>query len=238
MLQAAPGNVQTPPNPAIERAGKVWDRRLGDLVIRNANLRKLCFVLAFVILGLTVGIVYIACQSEIVPYVVEVDKSTGKVISAGNIKDVEYTPQQIEITYFLTEFIKNTRGMPLDKVVYTENWTRASYFMTKDCQTKMEHIIRQEGLIKDFGKKTVQINIISVLPVGDSHSYEVRWTEDEFVLGSGGHQTVAMSGNFTIELIPVKENDRQLLKFNPLGMFISDFYWDKDAATAPRRDTK
>ena len=51
MLQNVPGNVQTPPNPAIERAGKVWDRRLGDLVIRNANLRKLCFVLAFVIFG-------------------------------------------------------------------------------------------------------------------------------------------------------------------------------------------
>lgn len=140
--------MQTPPNPAIERAGKVWDRRLGDLVIRNANLRKLCFVLAFAILGLTVGIVYIACQSEIIPYVVAVDKSTGKVISAGNIKDVEYTPQQIEITYFLTEFIKNTRGIPLDKVVYTENWTRASGSFSQVyiiCATKLS-LNEQKGL--------------------------------------------------------------------------------------------
>ena len=87
--------------------------------------------------------------------------------------------------------------------------------------------VNAENISQHFGKKTVQVNIVSILPLDGGNSYQVRWNEEEFKIGSGEKNTVPMSGIFTVTNIPVK--DEAVLKINPLGIYFSDFNWTKDS---------
>ena len=79
---------------------------------------------------------------------------------------------------------------------------------------------------------TVTINIQSINPIENSQdksSYQVRWTEDEFAIGSGQKTTTTYTGVFTTTMI--KSKDEQQIEINPIGFYITDFNYSKDAAS-------
>jgi len=223
------------PKTPAEKAEDKWDRRIGATVIQNANLRKIIVGLIIVIVLLTAGLVIQSLKSAVVPYVVEVDSSTGMVRNAGIVKESNYTPKDAEIKYFLSKFVINTREIPLDPVVYKDHWNSAYAFLTKAAAAKMNAEIKNEKVAEKFGRKTVQVNITSILPMEGSNSYQIRWNEEEFSIGSGEKIVTPMTSIFTITNIPAK--DEETLKVNPLGIYISDFNWSKDA-TASNATTK
>src|SRR5712671_4270056 len=63
-------------------ARKEWDERYGDLISRAKNWRVAAFLFGVIALASVGGMIVIAKQSKIVPYVVAVD-SIGRVASAG-----------------------------------------------------------------------------------------------------------------------------------------------------------
>lgn len=218
----------------------VWDDREGDKVIQNHNLRKITVCLAAACVVLSCGLVYESMRSTVEPYIVEVDTTTGEVRKAGVMSEMNYQPQEVEYAYFIGEFVKKTRTMPLDPVVYKKNWEEAYNFLTRDAATKMNAQVQQDKVAEDFGKKTVQVQIVSILPVdGSSSSFQVRWNEEIFVPGSGEKQVIPMTGTFTITRLEVKEKEK--LQLNPLSMYISDFNMQKDttaATTSKKQDGK
>lgn len=224
----------TPRTPA-EKAAETWDKREGAIVVQNHNLRRIIVGLIVISGLLTVGLVVQSLKSTVIPYVVEVDTSTGMVKNAGPLQENKYTPQEAETKYFISKFIINTREIPLDPVVYKEHWNTAYAFLTKAASSKMNAEIKNEKTAEKFGKRTVQVNITSILPMEGSNSYQVRWNEEEFAIGSGEKTVTPMSGIFTITNIPAK--DEETLKVNPLGVYISDFNWARDA-TASNATTK
>ncbi|MGL5257918.1 MAG: conjugal transfer protein TrbF [Proteocatella sp.] len=219
----------TPKTPA-ERAEEKVDRRVGSTIVQNHNLRRIIVGLLIVCVLLTIGLVVQSLKSTVIPYVVEVDTSTGMVKNMGPLKENTYTPQESSTTYFLKRFIINTREIPLDPVVYNKQWNTAYAFLTKSASSKMNAEIKNEKITEKLGKKTVQVNIISCLAMEGSNSYHVRWNEEEFSIGSGEKIITPMSGIFTITYIPAK--DAETLDVNPLGIYISDFNWSKDATAA------
>lgn len=213
-----------------EKSAQKWDRREGSIVVRDANQRKIIIGLLIVCIVLACGLIVQSLKSTVLPYIVEVDTSTGAVKNVGPLKENTYTPQEAEIKYFLNKFLINTREIPLDPVVYKEHWNSAFSFMTKDAASKMTAEIKNEKLSDKFGHKTVQIQIISCLPMEGSNSYTIRWNEEEFAIGSGNKVITPMTGIFTITMIPAK--DEQTMQINPLGIYISDFNWSRDATAA------
>jgi type IV secretion system protein VirB5 len=224
----------TPKSPA-ERTEAAWDKRIGAVVMQNYNLRRILVGLIIVCILLTSGLVIQSLKSTVIPYIVEVDTSTGMVKNAGTLKENNYTPQEAEIKYFLSKFVINTREIPLDPVVYNYRLNEADAFLTKSAATKMSAEIKNEKIAEKFGKKTVQVNITSVLPMEGSNSYQIQWNEEEFSISSGEKVVTPMTSIFTVTNIPAKNEDT--LKVNPLGIYISDFNWSK-AATASNATTK
>lgn len=223
-----------PKSPA-EKASDTWDKREGAIVVQNYNLRRIIVGLVIISGFLTVGLVIQSLKSTVIPYVVEVDTNTGMVKNAGPLKENNYTPQKAEIKYFLSKFVINTREIPLDPVVYKDHWDAAYAFLTKSAASKMNAEVKNEKIADKFGKKTVQVNITSVLPMEGSNSYQIRWNEEEFSIGSGEKVVTPMAGIFTVANIPAKDEDT--MDLNPLGIYISDFNWSKDA-TASNATTK
>ena len=217
-----------------DKSRDTWDKRDGRFIVQNYNLRRIIIGLLFISGILTVGLIYQSSKSQLVPYVVEVDKSTGQVLNAGVLKESNYTPQEAEIKYFLSKFIINSRGIPLDPVVYKSQLRSAYAFLTKDGAAKFDSDIKSEKTMEKFGHKTVQINITSVLPVDngkmtdEGKHYQIRWNEEEYTIGGSDKVTIPMSGIFTVKNIHIK--DEKALEDNPLSLYISDFSWSKDAS--------
>src|SRR5262245_7896135 len=75
------GNSSNVHNPYLA-ARKEWDERYGDLISRARNWRAAAFLFGVIALASVAGIVAIAKQARVVPYVVAVD-SLGRVASVG-----------------------------------------------------------------------------------------------------------------------------------------------------------
>ena len=216
-----------PESPA-SRAARKWDEREGEIIVQNYNLRRLLTGFMAVIVILTVALVYKSMSSDVMPYIVEVDQVTGQVRNVGTVEEARnYEPGEEVYKYFLSRFVKNTREIPLDPVVYKENLTEANGFLTIDAANKLQTMLRTEKITDKFGLQTVQINISTVLPMEGGHSYQIRWTEENFTLGSGDKKVIPYSGIFTVQTI--KSQDERQRAINPIGLYISDFSWSKDA---------
>lgn len=197
--------------------------------MQNYHLRLLLAGFMLVVLLLTAGLVYKSLASAVMPYVVEVDTTTGAVRNVGTVASGEnYRPGEAVYKYFLAKFLKNTREIPLDPVVYRENLTTAYGFLTKDASTKLQTMLRTERASEKFGHHTVQINVSTILPMEGGHSYQIRWTEEEFSIGTGEKTITPYSGIFTVQTL--KSSDEEQLAVNPIGLYITDFSWSKDAS--------
>lgn len=227
------------PETPWEKAEGIWDKRVGSVVQQNYNLRRFVkwqTILQFILIA---GLIFCMTRSTTIPYVVRVNDTTGEVTNIGVAAQASYTPKDAEIEYLLKHFIINTRRVLLDQEAYKDQWREAADFMTKSCFAKMNADYTSSGRNKLPGTKTVSVNISSVLPIkgegdnSDRRSYQVNWTEEEFALNSGERVSIPMSGVFTLEVIPQK--DKSLVLRNPLGIYVTDFNWQK-AATAPQKN--
>lgn len=224
-------NPQTVKNPATpaQRAEAVWDRRVGNAVTQAYNWRRATILCAFSCVVLAGGLVVQSLKTQVIPYVVTVDKQTGEVEKAGAFVGQDYTPKEAETKYFISNFIKNARSIQLDPVAQNQAQALAQAFLTKNAASKFAAVQQNEGYREKFGKVTVSVNIKTIQKIPDSDSsYQVRWTEEEFGIQSGTKKTTNMSGVFSYAIIPVKEEE-QLLR-NPLGLYISGFDFSNDVS--------
>ena len=211
------------------RAARKWDEREGEIIVQNYNLRRLLLGMMAVVVILTFGLVYKSLSSNVMPYVVEVDTMTGAVRNVGAVtNNAKYQAGEEVYKYFLSKFLKNTREIPLDPVVYKENLSNACGFLTKNAGIKLQTMLKTEKTLEKFGSQTVQINIATILPMEGGHSYQIRWTEENFTIGTGKKKVTPYSGIFTVQTIKVEEEKQ--LEINPIGLYISDFSWSKDAS--------
>lgn len=225
-----------PENPC-EYGRQVWDARDGSYIIQNYNLRRISLCLGIALVIMTCGLVFESTKSSVEPWIIEVDSTTGAIRQAGAISEVSYTPDEKVITHFIGEFIVNTRSMPLDPVVYKNNWNKVYNFLTKNSAAKMTSIMQSDKMTADFGNRTVHVNITSILPIdGSNSSYQARWMEDIFIVNSGEKKSVPMSGTFTVTHLDSKE--KQTLLANPLGIYFTDFNWIEETPGADKQQNK
>lgn len=185
--------------------------------------------LVLVALVMTLGIVYISMRSEYIPFIVRVDKTTGYTEGVGPITEVKFNPQEAEITYLLGDFIRKIRTVPLDPVVYKNNWNAANYFLSMNASQKLNAMIANEGQAEALGKRTVLPQILSIQPMANTNgkTYLVRWQEETFYIGgTGGKIVETYSGNITFSLTPPKKKEDYYS--NPIGLVIEDLSYEKE----------
>ena len=179
---------------------------------------------------LIVAMVFIAMTANFKTYVVRVDSTSGRIEAGQEVKATAYSPREAEIKYFLMDFIKNTRQIPLDPIMYRNNWATAQHYMTKEASAKMAILVQQENQAARVGTETVEIVIRTVQQQpGSTNLYQMRWDETTFKqMGSGIQQNTARYvGLFSFAVIP--PTDEKELSINPLGLMITDLNIAKEA---------
>lgn len=221
------GRTPGPVTP-YQRAGQVWDERIGSARVQARNWRLMAFGGLLLSTGLSGGLLWQSMQSRVVPYVVEVDR-LGDARAVAPVQE-GYQPTDPQIAWHLGRFIGNVRSVSLDPVLMRQNWLSAYDFVTERGSRFLNGYARSAQPFSQVGDRTVSVQVTSVVRASDS-SFQVKWIETSFERG-----TLAETSRWTAILsVQVKQPaSADALRKNPLGLHIDGIDWSRELdATEP-----
>lgn len=222
------GRTPEPETP-YQRAGQLWDERIGSARAQAKNWRLMAFGGLFLTTGLSGALVWQSMQSRVVPYVVEVDALGQAQAVAPAAKD--YRPTDPQIAWFLGRFITGVRARSLDPVLMRENWLSAYDFATERASLFLGEYARTSNPFADVGRKTVSVQVTSVVRASDT-SFQVKWTEQQYERGSLA-STSPWTAMLTVKIKPPRLAD--VLRKNPLGLYVDAIDWSRELETPQDR---
>ena len=210
----------------FQRAGQVWDERIGSARVQARNWRLVAFGMLGLSAVLAGGEIWQSRQSRIVPYVVEVDRlGEPRAISPA---DAGFRPTDPQIAWGLARFIEDVRTISLDPVLTRRQWLRAYDFVTQRGAQFLGDYARRADPFAHIGERTASVEVTSVTRASD-RSFEIKWTETSYERGARtavAHWTAFV----TVEMKPPATADT--LRHNPLGLYVDGIDWSREIEPA------
>lgn len=215
------GKTPEPETP-YQRAGQVWDDRIGSARVQAKNWRLAFFAALALSGGLAGGLVWQSARGTITPWVVQVDKLGQAQAVAPATAD--YEPTDPQIAWHLARFIEQVRSIPADPVVVRQNWLRAYDYTTDRGAIALNDYARGNDPFAKVGKQQVAVEISSVIRASPE-SFRIAWLERRYENGqlSGTERWTAI---LTIVIQQPRSADK--LRANPLGVFVNAINWSKE----------
>ena len=213
------------PTTPYQRAGQLWDERIGSARVQAKNWR----LMSFGSLGLTIvmagGLIWQSMQSRVTPYVVEVDK-LGEVQAVGPASQ-SYHPTDAEFAWYLARFITDVRSLSSDPVVVRKSWLEAYDYATDHGAVFLNQFAQANDPFKAVGERTVSVQVTSVVRASDS-SFQVKWVEQIYE-----HDALAKTERWTaiVSVITQEPNTAEVLRKNPLGLYVNGLNWSRELDT-------
>lgn len=168
------------------------------------------------------GLVVVAGQSKVVPYVVQVDRLS-TVLPVGPA-DQASKPDAAIIRATLGQWVSNVRTVYVDAAATRRN-ILAAYAMLEQSGSGFQTVndfMKQNDPFKRAQNESVSVEVQSVLPVGGD-TWRIEWSEirrgrDGTILG-----TQQWSGVVTTKIVP--PTDEAKILTNPLGVYINAVSW-------------
>lgn len=197
---------------------------------RNWTLTAYGLLLTNVILA--VSYVRLSSTAQWTPYVVKVDRF-GQVAYAGPAEKTDTDDPQL-IVYQLALFVRNVRTVTTDGTAQVEFIRRAYAFLGQRAAGYVNaHFSDPANDPRTLGrtlKRSVTIN--SVMPIPNSKTWKVQWTEDAVpVQGGSAATSTSWEAYATVEFRdrapgqPKTDAEWQTLFENPLNLFITELTW-------------
>jgi type IV secretion system protein TrbF len=210
------------PETPYQRAGQLWDERIGSARVQAKNWRLVSFGTLGMALLLGGGMLWQASQSRVTPYVVQVDKF-GAVQAVGPAIQ-NYSPTDAEIAWYLARFITDVRSLSLDPVVVRRNWLEAYDYATDHGALFLNQYAQANDPFKAVGERTISVQITSVVRASDN-SFQVKWTEQIFE-----HDALARTEHWTaiLSVVTKQPTTAEILNKNPLGLYVNGVNWSRE----------
>lgn len=215
------GKTPEPETP-YQRAGQLWDDRIGAARVQARNWRWMAFGGLFLTASLSAALVWQSLQSRIVPYVVEVDRLGAARSLAPAAAD--YSPTDPQIAWHLGQFIGNVRSRSLDPVLMRENWLSAYDFAGEGASRFLGEYARADNPFAEVGRRTVSVQVTSIVRASDD-SFRVNWTESEYERGALT-ETSQWTAMVTVRIQTPRSAD--VLRRNPLGLYVEAIDWSRE----------
>lgn len=223
------GRTPEPETP-FQRAGQLWDERIGSARVQARNWR----LMAFGCLGLTTalagGLLWQSLQSRVIPYVVEVDRlGEPRAVAAA---ETGYRPSDPQIAWFLGRFITSVRSVSLDPVLMRQDWLAAYDFTTKRGAVFLGDYARTTDPFSHVGERTVSTQVTSVVRASD-RSFQVKWIETAYERGA---QTGVSRWTAILTVVLDAPTSADQLRKDPLGLYVDAVDWSRElepGVTAP-----
>lgn len=215
------GRTPEPETP-FQRAGQLWDERIGSARVQARNWR----LMAFGCLGLTTAfsgaLLWQSLQSRVVPYVVEVDRlGEARAVAPA---DSKYQPTDPQIAWFLSRFISEVRSVSLDPVLMRADWLSAYDFTTKRGAVFLGDYARASDPFGRVGERTVSVQVTSVVRASDK-SFQVKWVETAYERGA---QAGVSHWTAILTIVMAPPSSAEELRKNPLGIYVDAIDWSRE----------
>lgn len=218
------------PETPFQRAGQLWDERIGSARVQARNWRLMAFGCLGLATALSGGLLWQSLQSRVVPYVVEVDR-LGEP-RAVTTAEASYQPTDPQIAWFLGRFITSVRSVSLDPVLMRQEWLSAYDFTTRRGAVFLGDYARSADPFGQVGTRTVSVQVTSIVRASD-RSFQVKWIETSYERGARG-PSEHWTGIVTVVLKAPASAD--VLRRNPLGLYVDAIDWSRElepGVTAP-----
>jgi type IV secretion system protein VirB5 len=215
------GRTPVPETP-FQRAGQLWDERIGSARVQARNWRLMAFGCLALSAGLASGLLWQSLQSRVVPYVVEVDRlGEPRAITPA---EAEFTPNDPQIAWHLAHFIENVRTVSLDPVLMRRAWLQAYDLTTRRGALFLNGYARAADPFAASGERTVSVQVTSVVRASD-RSFQVKWTETAYARGAeaGRSRWTAI-----LTIVSRAPRDAETLRRNPLGLYVDAIDWSRE----------
>lgn len=223
---------QTPePVTPYQRAGQLWDDRIGSARVQAKNWRLMAFGCLTLATGLAGGLVWQSAQSRVTPYVVEVDRFGEARAVAPAMQTYQSTDAQI--AWHLARFIADVRSLSIDPVLVRQNWLEAYDFATDRAAVFLNDYARASDPFAAVGSRSVSVQVSSVVRASDT-SFQVKWSEQVYE-----HSALARTERWTAILSTVLQppHSAEVLRRNPLGLYVNGIAWSRELDTAATPST-
>ncbi len=207
------------------RGRRLWDERWGDAIAREHSWKLAAFS-AFFVAGLSVvGNIYQSSQSQIVPFVVEVDKLGEQmaVMPASVAGPVDPRVVRAQLARWIFDARTLFADIGADRQMNFELYSMLA--KGSPAQAKMTDYFQAQDPLIRAQTELVSITINSVLPrAGSDKMWRLEWTE-HITNRAGQPQGPAKhwQADVTIEINPPK--DLKTIMVNPLGIYVTAFNW-------------
>lgn len=196
--------------------------RYGDHIKNAKNWRWFGLISGGTALVLAFGMVAVAQQHKVVPYVVQVDQLS-TVLPVGPATQAA-RPDGAIIRAAMGEWIVNVRSVHFDATATREKVLKAYALLEQSgagFQTVTE-FMKNNDPFKRAQNESVAVEVQSVLPVG-ANSWRVEWLEVR--RGRDGTELGRQQWSGVIETKIVPATDEATILTNPLGIYVNAVSW-------------
>ena len=210
------------PETPYQKAGQVWDERIGSARVQAKNWRYMAFGSLILSAGFAGALVIQSARGTVVPWVVQVDKLGQSQAVAPAVAD--FRPTDPQIAWHLGRFIEQVRSIPADPIIVRQNWLRAYEWTTDRGAAALNDYARANDPFAKVGKQQIAVEVSSVIRAS-ADSFRVAWTERRYEDGKLS-ATERWTAILTIAVQPPRDAER--LKANPLGIYINAISWSRE----------
>ena len=207
-----------------QRAGQVWDDRMGLSIAHARNWRRIALANLGLAAFLGAGWWIQADRATVRPFVVEVAEwgQTQKITAL----DGRYEPTQAQTGYALAQWIRDVRSKSIDPIVIRQNLMRAYDLVTPRASGFLNDWAQTHDPFAEAGREAINVEVLNVVRRSD-RTYDLQWRETRFINGqqAGSERWRAL---IAVTQQPPK-TEAELMK-NPLGLKIEDVSWTPDAS--------
>lgn len=196
-----------------------WNELYGSTVTQLENSYRIIamLVLVVILMGFVIG--HIASQSKIEPYIVQVTED-GNVVTGEEAQSFSSSSVPANaIKGALYKFIVYSRGVTGDPDVDQDNIYAAQALTTGNAFSALSNYFEQNNPLILGKTQKVSIQVLYEIQ-RTANSYEVAWQE---TTTTPDDQPISQT-NYIAE-ITYKLGDVKDIRYNPLGLYITDLTW-------------
>ena len=213
------GTNTTKFNPQLQH----FDMICGQTMRENKMLKLEVSVLVFIVLILSLGIVFfLTKRTQVVPAIVTMN-DFGQTQYVGEISRKNYQNfniPEVAVTYQVKEFITLYKSLSSDKDIVKKNIEKAYHLLTSVSASKYSTLLKENNPYKDYGSYTKEVDFETEPLKISRDTYQVDYRHITRTLTGIIIEDKRQRAVITIKALNPTEED---IKDNPLGIYITDF---------------
>lgn len=217
-------------NPYLS-ARRTWNDYTGSITASRRMWQAVGIISLMIVLVAVGGLIHIGGQSKFVPYVIEVDK-LGNAVASGPISSTTKADPRVlksTVAEFITDARLVTPDVALQRAAIFRIYARLS--PSDPATQKMNEWLNGNPETNPFNrarKVIAGIEIKSILPQTPD-TWQIDWVETIRDRNGGlVDKPITYRALVTVYMAaPSANTTEEQIRMNPLGIYISDFSWQK-----------